>query len=389
MSDRQPVEPADGWLFGPPDAVEVGLVARGTASAAAGPDGLSALQQVLLPALFLALTGHAVDASALAPMGPDELAQVLRRRNGAYRTRIVQTMSLLALTLVPLPELVADRISAYADALDVDDESLRLARTWAEGSLGLAVIDFDRNGYREHWDVDAAESRLHTSTALDRAWELVVDDIELARRWQSLEDLPSGTLGRAVADFYRSRGFAYPGLPGSAPPYLAQHDWVHILADYGTTVESELEVFALVARATDDPRGFSLLAMVIGLFETGYVPTAAGLFQADPGHLSRVGMGTRLADAMRRGALLRPRGASGSGGDVRLLDEDWFDLADRPVALVRSEFGFPPKALEATAAGSVGPWQPGGISPFQLNAGRALARQEGRTYDSFGATVTA
>jgi hypothetical protein len=43
--------------------------------------------------------------------------------------------------------------------------------------------------------------------------------------------------------------------------------------------------------------------MVISLFETGYLAAGAGLFEADAGHLHTSGMATRLADAMRRGAL--------------------------------------------------------------------------------------
>jgi hypothetical protein len=31
-----------------------------------------------------------------------------------------------------------------------------------------------------------------------------------------------------------------PGAPGSAPPLLAHQNWVHVLADYGTKVESEI-----------------------------------------------------------------------------------------------------------------------------------------------------
>lgn len=79
-------------------------------------------------------------------------------------------------------------------------------------------------------------------------------------RWSSLENCPPGSLGRGVFEFYRSRGFSFPGLVGSAPPLLAQHDWVHVLADYGTTIESELEVFMFIARANADPRAFSLVA---------------------------------------------------------------------------------------------------------------------------------
>ena len=57
---------------------------------------------------------------------------------------------------------------------------------------------------------------LHTSQVLTDAWEEVVRDEPLARRWESLRELPDGTLGKAVANFYDARGFEYPGRPGSA-----------------------------------------------------------------------------------------------------------------------------------------------------------------------------
>jgi hypothetical protein len=36
-------------------------------------------------------------------------------------------------------------------------------------------------------------------------------------------------------------------------------------------------------------------------------------------------------------------------------------------------------------AGSVGPWERGGISPFQVGAGRDVATREGRPYEPYGA----
>lgn len=71
--------------------------------------------------------------------------------------------------------------------------------------------------------------------------------------------------------------------------------WVHVPADYGTRVESELEVFAFIARASDDPTAFALLAMVLSLFPSGNLPGAAGIFEADPGHLAESGMPARHA----------------------------------------------------------------------------------------------
>jgi hypothetical protein len=154
------------------------------------------------------------------------------------------------------------------------------------------------------------------------------------------------------------------------------------VADYGTKVESELEVFAFIARANDDPRGFSLLAMVVSLFETGYLETGAGLFEAFPGQLSRDGMAVRVADALRRGA--RTHGLDGAP-DIDFLAIDWFAVADRPVADLRAELGVPPKSTAAVRAGSVGPWEPGGISEYQYATAAETAAASGRVYDSYGA----
>jgi hypothetical protein len=359
-----------------PDADLVACISRGVAGAVVGVDGeLTQVQHLLIEALCQSMTGHPA-ALAAGPLGPVTLAEALGRRNLAFRTRIVQLMVLSALVLRPLPQEVVQQVEAYSRELGVDESLLRVAERFASGSLGLAAVDFERNGYTADWSAhDAAE--LHTSHELATAWQEVVDDPALAGRWRALEGLPEGTLGRRITELYRARGFGYPGEPGSAPPLLAQHDWVHVLADYGTTVESELEVFGFIARANDDPRGFSLLAMVVSLFETGYLRTGAGLFESDLGHLSLPGMAARVADAMRRGAVC--------DGSTDFLRVDWFALADRRVDDLRDQFGIVAKSPEALDAGSVGPWERGGISPFQIASGRMAADRAGRRYESFGA----
>jgi hypothetical protein len=361
----------------PPDATEVAALSRGMVGVIA-PDGqISPLQRVLIDAVLRALTGFPPDLAG-NPIGPAEFAQVMAARDLAFRTRVVQMVILFVLVLQPIPAEVVDRAARLAREAGVDEGMLAVAQEFADGSLGLASIDFERNGYTATWEVDD-ERALHLSSRLAAAWDAVVDDPALARQWRALEDLPEGSLGRRVAEFYRARGFNYPGMPGSAPPLLAQHDWVHVMADYGTTVESELEVFAFIARANDEMRAFSLLAMVVSLFETGYLATGAGLFESDSGHLSRAGVAARLADALGRGARC--------AGSVDFLRTDWFSLAHLPVGEVRDRFGVDPKSVEAIAQGSVGPWEPGGISAFQLEAGRALARSQGRDYEAFGACL--
>jgi hypothetical protein len=364
----------------PPDAAEARVIAGGVAAAVAPSAGLTGLQRMLIESVTDAMTGFVVPGRTVPRLDAGAFARALADRDAGFRQRMVQFMLICALVLNPLPEDVVERVESYARELNVDDSMLRIARDYSHGSLGLALVDFQRSGYMAAWDPSYSES-LHTSGALTDAWEQCVLDPDLARRWEQLRDLPDHTFGRRVANFYDARGFEFPGRPGSAPPLLAQHDWMHVLGEYGSTVEAELEVFAFISRANDDPRGFSLLAMVISLFETGYMASGAGLFQYDRGHLSHEGMAVRLADALRRGALV---GAHAHGPD--LLRIDWFERAHLSVDEVRAELGVVPKSDAALEAGSVGPWEAAGISPFQYEEGRRKATAAGRDYDSFGAT---
>jgi hypothetical protein len=367
----------------PPDAAEARMIAGGVAGAVAPSDGLTSLQRVVIEAVTESMTGFVVPVQVLPRLGPEAFAEALRPRNALFRAHMLRFMLLAALVLNPLPEDVVERIDRYAGELGVENDMLQVARRFARGSLGLALIDFQRSGYMETWDPGRSRV-LHTSSELADAWQVVVRDDELAARWESLRELPDGTLGREVANFYEARGFVFPGRPGSAPPLLAQHDWVHVLAGYGSTVESEIEVFGFIARANDDARAFSLLAQVISLFETGYTASGMGLFQYDRGHLSHHGVAVRLADALRRGAL-----AAAANRSIDFLSVDWFEHAGSPIDDVRAGFGIVAKAPQAVEAGSATPWEPGGISAYQHRAGIEAAAAQGRPYDSYGATPIA
>jgi len=378
-----PIPDEEHALQRPPDAAEARIIAGGVAGAIA-PDGkLTSLQRLLIEALMESMTGFVVPANHIPRLEPADFARALAQRNEMFRQRMLQFMLLGALVLAPLPEAVILRIEQYADELGVHNDMLRVAERYAHGSLGLALIDFQRSGYMELWDPSHAEP-LHTSAALREAWDASVNDGVLVERWEALRALEDGTLGREVVKFYDARGFTFPGSRGSAPPLLAQHDWCHVLAGYGSTVECELEVFGFISRANDDPHAFSLLAMVVSLFETGYLATGAGLFEYDRGHLSHQGMAVRLADAMRRGALV-----AAHAGSPDLLQRDWFEDAARSVDEVRAELGLVPKSDYAIECGSVTAWEPGGISPFQFNCGQRAAETAGRTYDSYGAEPSA
>jgi hypothetical protein len=350
------------------ERAEVVQVARGIATAVAPPGGITTVQADLLRAIAEALTGVDVDYTNLEPLGADELAEVLAGRDEGYRQRIVHHMVLGELVLRPLPVEVALRVAQYAHALGVQDDFVRVARRYAQGAYGLAWMDLSRSGFVEHVqgaDRGDAQGGRAPASPLDPAHV----DPALEARWAAFADLPAGSLGRSVWEFYDGRGFSLPGSPDGAPEYLAQHDFVHVIADYGTNLKGELEVFALIGRADPDPKGFAWVATLVGLFETGYIATT-GFFDRNVRERSiqAPGMHLRVADGIRRGK------AVAEHYGIDLFSVDYHALAARPVDEVRDLLHVPPKARAAIDGGSAGAFDVNGMSDAQRIA---AARREG------------
>jgi len=345
---------------------EATLIARGVATAISPETGLEQVQVSLMGAVFEALLDVRADLRSLDPLAPDELAAALQTRSEEFRQRVVHHMVLGELVLRPIPPDVARRVAKYAQAMAIDDQFVRIARRYAQGGFGLAWLDLHQSGFAEHWEM-ARMDQLKTTVKLEHQLAAGVEDAPLAESWARFEHLAPGTLGRGVWDMYRGRGFGLPGTNGGASAYLAQHDFVHVIADYGTNLNGEIEVFSLIGRADPDPKGFAWLATLVGLFETGYVADA-GFFSGDLAErrLESPDMHARLADALRRGQVLCDRLRTD------LLELDYHDLADRPIGDVRSELGFEPKSERAVVAGSPGLFDVAGMSMNQQKYAASL-----------------
>lgn len=357
----------------PPTQMEHDFITRGLATAPPSESGLTDLQADLLGAIMQSMTGRKRDVRALRQIEPDAFAAGLRHRGALFRLRLVHHMALVEMVLQPEDQVARARVDRFAHELGVGSDSLDRLRATEPRAAALIEADFNRNQYLRRIE---AKGAARTATAgirpdldIGQAWTQSMIDPDLARSWLALAELPPDSLGRQVHEMYLARGFVFPGLSGSAPPLLAQHDWVHVLADYGTTLESELEVFAFIARASDDPSAFALIAMVVNLFETGRLKHGAGLFEASPGHLSTPGMSVRFADALYRGAATL--------GHNDFLSFDWLSVAAVPVADLRDNFGIPPKSDAVQNAGSPGPFDPSGITSSQAQAGTRMSPVSG------------
>lgn len=346
----------------PPAAVpaeQASVMARGVVSAIRDGDQLTQVQLGLLSAVFESQFDLRVDVAQLELISESELAAEMSALDDETRRRVVQLMVLGELVLKPIPPEVARRVAGYADALAVEDQFVRIARRYAQGGFGLAWIDLHQSGFVEHWEL-AGTDQLKTTVKLEHQLAAGVEDAPLAEAWAAFQDLAPGSLGREVWNMYRGRGFGLPGTTGGASAYLAQHDFVHVLADYGTNLKGEFEVFSLIGRADPDPKGFAWIATLVGLFETGYVADA-GFFTGDltESRLVDSTMHVRVADALYRGRVLRDRLG------VDLLEVDYHEHAHRSIADVCTDLGLAPKSDRAVEAGSPGAFDLDGMTMKQ------------------------
>jgi hypothetical protein len=347
-------------------ADEVALIARGVATAISPDSGIEDVQVSFLGEVIEAVLDVRIDFASLEPLGAEELAAALVGKSEEFRRRIVHHMVLGELILRPIPPAVARRVAVYADALGANDQFVRIARRYAQGAFGLAWLDLRQSGFVEHWEM-ARMDQLKTDVKLEDQLAAGVEDFALAERWAAFQHLPAGTLGRGVWEMYRGRGFGLPGSNGGASAYLAQHDFVHVLADYGTNLNGEFEVFSLIGRADPDPKGFAWLATLVGLFDTGYVANA-GFFVGDleERRLESSAMHVRIADALHRGRMLRDRLATD------LLEVDYHEFADQQMDEVRAELGFESKSERTLAVGSPGAFDLEGMTKIQQKFNRSL-----------------
>ena len=131
------------------------------------------------------------------------------------------------------------------------------------------------------------------------------------------------------------RGFKVPGQLGSVNAAVAQHDWEHVLADYGTTPMGEIEVISFQTSATRTPGAMLGLVGVLALYESGLMPASLIVSQPPDHNLSAPGGVERIAEAIARGAACN--------SDL-LLNVDFFQHVNEPLEEIRVRFAVPPKS---------------------------------------------
>ena len=323
------------------------------------PSGLTQIH--LIHAIGTALLGieHDIKEARVDQIDLTSLKDEFEGVAERIRHRLFQLYTLAELILDPLPEQATETLKHAAEALGVEDEFIEIAREYSQGAYGIAASDLARKGYMGNPDLVKKGGRLmHVHKTLTDPFEVDDEDPELLNQWLALEHCPKGSLGRKIWEYYQGRGFVFTGQKGSVNPSIAQHDWIHLLCDYNTTIEGELEVFSFIGSAIPDIKGFSFLVAIVSLFETGRLESwGGGVLNADKGHLDLPGMPERLADAIRRGRSCNK--------DV-MYGIDYFEYKNMQIDDVRRILNIVGKDEELD---SPGVWHPNGITAYQREHG--------------------
>lgn len=277
----------------------------------------------------IARSVYGLDAGALGPppagLRPDLAAQA------------VGLMALLEYTAHPLRPAESRAVADAAHRLGVRMPLVEDAPALAHRHFHLLYMDLERQSwYTEETVRESLRGRAIELLRSKLAYEGLAAARPIARRWTALRDCAPGTWGRAVADFYERHGFPFPGQRHGIYELGARHDWVHVLADYETDPEGEIDVFGFIAASMVDPHGLVLLAFTLGLFQNGSVHRVDGkvIEAARVDTLADPGAVARFVDALRRG-----RSCSVDVMGALHL----FAYKDEPLEEVRRRFNVGPK----------------------------------------------
>ena len=313
-----------------PAAGLLGLRAMKTIVSAAGPMGAS--QRAVMEAAKKVILRLDADIDALQPVTPAELAAgfpvpELRQQfiNGALVISLADG--------VPAPETVA-RIAAFAEALGVDTPALTDLRRLAEHHMLIFKIDFLRRsqiaGIMKNQLEQKGPLGLVKSVLTMRG---LMEDPALAARYRAWAKLPADTLGHQLIAFYDKNGFSLPGERKGFPEAGLWHDLCHLLGDYGTDPEGEVQVAAF-SSGFMKTRPIYIVLFAVMIFSAGVNVRPSAEDFTTIGVLGKPGMAERMFAAIERGAQV----------NQDLSDKwDYWAYADLPIDEVRRRLNILPK----------------------------------------------
>lgn len=316
------------------------LILGAVEGAFASGGGLDGLQRHVLEAVARSVYGLDVGPDhAFAYVLPAELARQAEAHGLHLLDQVVGLTAVLEMVAHPLSAEAAESVRAYARAAGVGSPVFEAALLQAHNHGRLMYADLQRSSWYTKQTVKGiTHGRMRELVESKLSYSGFGDSPMVAEKWLALRNCPPGSWGRAVAEFYETHHFPFPGTAHGIYEIGAKHDFVHVLADYEADPEGELDVFGFIATSMPGGEGTVLLAVAMGLFQNGTITTVAGkkVVIARTDTLDDPGAVERFADALRRGSVTTVDVMGGI---------DHFAHAHRPLAEVREAFNVVPKSV--------------------------------------------
>lgn len=226
------------------DQAQAVLGALRRIATAADKRAVTAVDQRALDAFdrFMLHRDPARDPIAGFASSPAQLAAAIHDEQA--RSHVVQFLAVMALVDGVVDEAKIAIVIDYAKALGVQEDAVRQLAELGRGNLAWVRADAQRQNLLSitgrELDVSVDEWILpYRGEHVDPA---------LAERYRAFGQLAVGTLGRTFFEFYREKGFAFPGQPhGVNERFAAPHDSTHVLSGYDTSPQGELLVSTFTA----------------------------------------------------------------------------------------------------------------------------------------------
>ncbi|MEN9506411.1 MAG: hypothetical protein RI958_2337 [Actinomycetota bacterium] len=260
-----------------------------------------------------------LDLEALEPSGPGETAAVIV--DPAMRRRFHEILVALEACRHPLSQAQLDRVEAYCGALGVGGPDADLFRSFITDGAQRAADDFRRF-------LSDNLARRTEPALVDMPMVSDRPEPELAALLEALDDLPAGTLGHGLIEFYRRSGLPIPGQEASAMNhFFVAHDMTHVIAGLEPTGPGEVALSAFQMAMNDNSVNTSALLASLIVHEVGF--GSAGKLEAEAGILADPAAAELFGRELARGAACT--------ADFTLVDH--LAIAHLPLGEVRARFG--------------------------------------------------
>jgi len=306
-------------------------------------ESIAPVQQVVLDAVIARFgPPDAPRVDQIEPWTAAQVASVVTDPD--ERALLAHLVVALELMVHPLRPELETHVERYLRDVGVASPYVAITRDTARHHVRRLHADLIRNSWYTEQTIEGIfKGHLGELVRSKLAYYAIGDDQSIARRWRALEDCQEGSWGRGVAEFYSVHHFPFPGEHHGIYEVGALHDWVHVLADYSTDAEGEVDVFAFIAATMEDPRGFVQFVFTLALFQNASVDTVGGIpipiARADT--LDEAGAADRLVESWWR--------ASKCTADV-MGGVDHFSLADVPLDELRGRWQIPSRATPGPGA---------------------------------------